>query len=198
MLLLALSWNVRAAPGPSGADAWGSHALSLLQSESFAYLMRALHEVQGWFDAVVVAGAMAVLAWRKRWSTFTWFVLAVPCGMLAASGLKLLVQRPRPDLIPAAVGAHGFAFPSGHVAAASLLFGYLVWQVFEHTPHHSPRLAACLAALTVVSAVGCSRVYLGVHLPSDVLASVLLAITWLGLCIGARQLWRGELASVPA
>jgi undecaprenyl-diphosphatase len=188
-LLFALSWGVSTGAGIWASDAWGIQALSLMRSESLSIFMRTLHKVQGWFDAVVIAGWMAWLLWRRRWTSLWWFALAVPGGMLANSGLKLLVQRPRPEWASAAVGAHGFSFPSGHVAAATLLVGYVVWQIVRRTSRRGVRFVAACVAFVVVAAVACSRVYLGLHFPSDALAGVLLGITWLGLCIGAPHVW---------
>ncbi|MFC3832932.1 MULTISPECIES: phosphatase PAP2 family protein [Deinococcus] len=98
-------------------------------------------------------------------------------------GLKQLFERSRPDLWPRVVPEHGYAFPSGHTtvaAALALVLGVLAW----HTPRRwlVVTVGAAYAALMALS-----RVVLGVHYPSDVLAGILTAmVSVLGLLLLLR------------
>jgi len=134
---------------------------------------------------------------RKHWRALTLLLTMVPLGMLANTGFKLLVERPRPEL-EAAVGSHGFSYPSGHAVAITLFCGYLVVQTFRFTPRWRWRIAALVGALAVVAVVAFSRVYLGVHHASDVAAAVLLGSAWLGMCLSG-ELWlqRTARSAVP-
>lgn len=188
LLLAVLTWQVRAATGPLALDLRWTFALDELRSTQLDRLMQLLHRAQGKLLAAAIAGWMAALLWRRQWHALLRFTAAIPGGMLANSAAKLLVARPRPQLVDAMIGVHGFAYPSGHVAAITLFCGYLVVRIFERTPSTHWRGLASLAAMLAVAAVSASRVYLGAHLPSDALAAVLLGVTWLGLCQHAARL----------
>lgn len=187
LLLAALTWRVQAADGQMAADHHGAKLVAELRSEPLTSVMRTLHAVQGKLVAVALVLLAAVLVRRRRWRALVLLLTMVPLGMLANSGLKLLVERPRPGL-DAAVGSHGFSYPSGHAVAITLVCGYLLVQTFRHTTRWSWRLSALACALVVVGLVAFSRVYLGVHHPSDVVASVLLGAAWLGMCLSGA-LW---------
>jgi len=195
LLLAALTWRVQATTGHLAADRYGTDWVAGLRSEPLTALMRALHELQGKVVAAAIVILAVVFVRRRRWRSLLRLATMVPLGMLANSGLKLLVERPRPGL-EAAVGSHGFSYPSGHAVAITLFCGYLVIQTFRHTARWPLRVAALASALVVVALVALSRVYLGVHHPSDVMASLLLGIAWLGMCLsGDRWLDR---AAQPA
>lgn len=109
--------------------------------------------------------------------------------VLAAAGawgleiaFKALFQRPRPDF-EWLVDVAGYSFPSGHATVAAALYGtlgYLGWQAFKGNMARSA-WAIGMVFLTIV--VGASRVYLGVHYPSDVIAGFALGGIWAILCV---------------
>ena len=95
--------------------------------------------------------------------------------------LKYLIARPRP--LAALVLETGFSFPSGHAAAALLLYGFLTC-IFLSGRDTEFRKGVCLALVTlVVLAIGISRLYLGVHFLSDVVAGYLIGGLWLSLAL---------------
>jgi undecaprenyl-diphosphatase len=192
LLLAALTWRVQAATGHMAFDRYGADWVATLRSEPLTALMRTLHKLQGKVVAVAILIGMAVLVRRRRWPSLLLLVTMVPLGMLANRGLKLLVERPRPGL-DAAVGSHGFSYASGHTVAITLCCGYLVIQTFRLTTWWPWRIAALAGALAVVALVAFSRVYLGVHHASDVVAAVLLGVMWLGMCLSG-ELWLGRTA----
>jgi undecaprenyl-diphosphatase len=185
LLLCALTWHVLATAGSLAADIYWTDAVRALQSARMSTFMRTLHALQGKLVTASILGWAAILACRRQWDALLLLAAAVPGGMLANVVLKLLVERPRPAL-PAAIGSHGFAYPSGHVAAIALCCGYVVLLTFRRTTRTSWRLAVSAAAAALVALVAVSRVYLGVHQPSDVVAAVLLGVVWLGACAQLR------------
>ncbi|MFT8246902.1 phosphatase PAP2 family protein [Roseomonas sp. BN140053] len=116
---------------------------------------------------------------------------AVAGGMLLSSLLKVVFQRPRPDLVPHAVEVYTASFPSGHAmlsAATYLTLGALLFRVADGW-----RVRAYVLSLAILTTllVGASRVYLGVHWPTDVLAGWCLGAAWALLCwLVALQLQR--------
>lgn len=102
--------------------------------------------------------------------------------LLLAQGVRYLlmyeVARPRPPVADWAALATGFAYPSGHAATSALVAGLLAWAAWRTAPPTAARLYGALAACWAV-AVGLTRIYLGVHWPTDVLGGWLYALTWL-------------------
>jgi membrane-associated phospholipid phosphatase len=141
--------------------------------------------------------------WRWRKASIPLFVFSVILGqVLISNTIKVAIDRARPELRPRAVFT-GTSFPSGHTtaAAATYLAVALVLGIGS-----SPRVRAALggAAVAIAVAVGCTRVLLGVHWFSDVLAGLAIGWTWFGLCavaFGGRLLRLGapaEVALTPA
>lgn len=119
----------------------------------------------------------AALAWRghARWA---WGLAAVPTGMLLNVGLKQLFQRARPVLDEPLVQLATFSFPSGHGVASTVFYGSLCLLVLAHARARAWRYAAVAAALAMVVLVCFSRLYLGAHYLSDVLAAVCAGVLW--------------------
>ncbi|HKP98959.1 MAG TPA: alkaline phosphatase family protein [Actinomycetes bacterium] len=126
---------------------------------------------------VLVAG----LVWR--WRRGTWRPLALLAGAAAGAWVvqvtvKQLVERPRPPVGLALSQVSGFAFPSGHATDAAAVYGMLAILIAGST-RRAVRVATWAGAAAMVVLVGLSRVYLGVHWLSDVVAGVALGGAWL-------------------
>ncbi|MEV0731629.1 phosphatase PAP2 family protein [Polymorphospora sp. NPDC050346] len=124
---------------------------------------------------VAVAVAVRLRSWRP-------FVLAAVSGggsALLVAGSKLLIARDRPDPLHRAVVESGFSFPSGHSASALVILATVAWLISMATGSRTVRATAWVAAGILAVAIGVSRVYLGVHYPSDVVAGWMLGATWL-------------------
>ena len=94
--------------------------------------------------------------------------------------LKELVQRPRPENISLVVET-GFSFPSGHSMVAMAFFGLLVWLIWHYEKDRTMRYACCTGFSLIILLIGISRIYLGVHYASDVLAGFCVSLAWLAL-----------------
>jgi membrane-associated phospholipid phosphatase len=99
-------------------------------------------------------------------------------GQSVRTLLMTAVHRARPPAADWATHVTGHAFPSGHTASSAMAAGLLAWGLLRWRPGRTGRLLAALCGL-VALAVGCTRVYLGVHWPTDVLGGWLLAACWL-------------------
>jgi undecaprenyl-diphosphatase len=124
------------------------------------------------------------LVLRKRRVEAWWYSAAAVSGWALSGLAKLAVHRPRPHVIPRLMHGGGwFSYPSGHSMLAPIIFGLgiIVWAA----PWPSPalrRAALVLAALFALG-IGFSRVYLGVHYPSDVVGGLLLGTAWSALAL---------------
>jgi undecaprenyl-diphosphatase len=129
---------------------------------------------------VVVTAVYLVLVGKRAAALFV--VLAVTGGTLLSHGLKMLFDRPRPDLIPQAPVELTASFPSGHAmisAVTYLTLGVLLTRLDAPRRVHAYFLAVAVA-MTVM--IGISRIYLGVHWPTDVLAGWCLGAAWALFC----------------
>lgn len=124
-----------------------------------------------------------VLKHRKELILFV-FVLAGSEALNVV--LKTLFHRERPT-IHRLIPESGFGFPSGHSMGAFSLYGMLAFLLWKHIPVWWGRTLLILAACAFILAIGISRIYLGVHYPSDVLAGYLASGFWMGASIWAYQ-----------
>ncbi|NEW06925.1 phosphatase PAP2 family protein [Paenibacillus sp. SYP-B3998] len=134
----------------------------------------------------LVAAAWLLFKYKIRWETLILFAGAAGAWVLNAL-LKMIFERVRP-LEEWLIQAEGFSFPSGHAMVASLfygLIGYLLWVNIRN----SWKGAWCVPVITifVILCIGISRIYLGVHYPSDVLAGFAAGSAGLIGCIMGIQ-----------
>ncbi|MFN6952382.1 MAG: phosphatase PAP2 family protein [Albidovulum sp.] len=127
--------------------------------------------------------ATAGLLWlqHKRWTAL--YVLgAVASGVTLSSTAKAFFDRPRPDLVPHGTLVYTASFPSGHSMMAAVVYLTLAALVARTFPQQWIRVYVVALAVFVTLAVGISRVYLGVHWPTDVLAGWAAGAAWALTC----------------
>ena len=132
---------------------------------------------------VVLVSGVVLLACRKRWHALLTLVLTVPCGVLVGEGIKLLVQRQRPYLVGPFVDWAGYSFPSGHAISATLLYGFLCITLFRFVQSKPWRALEFFATVLITLLVGLSRIALGAHYLTDVIAGMTLGAVWLIVCM---------------
>lgn len=94
--------------------------------------------------------------------------------------LKYIVQRPRPDGFRL-ISEVGYSFPSGHSMVSMAFYGLCAWMVWTYERDKILRWACCISFGVIVALVGMSRVYLGVHYASDVIAGFCVSLAWLAV-----------------
>lgn len=145
----------------------------------------------------VTLASVGYLGLRRKHRAAVFILLAVASGMLLGSALKAGFDRPRPDLVEHAMAVYSSSFPSGHAMIAGVV--YLTLAAVLVRVETRRRLKAYLLSLAVLVtvAVGASRVYLGVHWPSDVVAGWAAGAAWAMLwwCIA---LWMQRRGTVEA
>lgn len=182
-LFALLAWDV-AARGP--LTRFDQELTLFMVAHRAAWLITLARAISSAHQTIAVLAATAlvaaVLAWRRH-AQWALLLLAVPTGMLANNGLKHLFGRARPVLDDPLVRLETLSFPSGHAIAATLFYGALCLLVLAHVRSYKLRVTAVAVALAMIALVAASRVYLGVHYFSDVLAGITLGVAWLALAL---------------
>ncbi|HVD76974.1 MAG TPA: phosphatase PAP2 family protein, partial [Vicinamibacteria bacterium] len=139
----------------------------------------------------LVSLSLAVIAWLlkvKSHRRLYAFVATMAGGAVLNALLKLYYHRARPD--SPLVLAHGYSFPSGHSMGAMCFFGSLAYVIyFTIERRHVLRVVAVLACGLAVLAIGASRIYLGVHYFTDVMAGYVAGLFWLAVCFTGVEAW---------
>jgi undecaprenyl-diphosphatase len=131
---------------------------------------------------LVVAGVVGFLILQGLRRTAVMVLVASAGGWLLNSLLKELFQRPRPGVVPHLSEVMSLSFPSGHAmtsAAVYLTLGALLMHVADRP---ATKIYCMTCAMLLAGLVGVTRVYLGVHYPTDVLAGWLVGLSWALLC----------------
>lgn len=146
--------------------------------------------------AYLVLAVSAILLWRARHHLSALLMLVTLIGARSLIGLlKNFYDRPRPALFGDEVRALGMtfdypasaSFPSGHAITAVAVFGTLAYLVARLEPTRRQRRATLAGALLLIVLIGFSRIYFGVHYPSDVVAGFLAGLVWATACAFALE-----------
>ena len=144
----------------------------------------------GYYYVVMPLLAVAVFMFYRRGWRLSAVLLMVSTGgsVVLTTVLKGVFQRTRPELFDAGYQASFYSFPSGHATVAVGFYGMLT-VILAYRMRGAARWAVAACGLLVVLLIGFSRLYLGVHYPTDVLAGYLSALLWLVCVGGVYALW---------
>lgn len=140
---------------------------------------------------IVIVVVLLLLIIKRDWKSAIWYALTVFLGADILNNLvKDFFQRVRPG-VTHLVEQGGYSFPSGHAMGAVIYFGAIAYLGYYFAVDKSSQLKYSLIALTIVFALlmGLSRIYLGVHYPSDVLGGYSLGSAFLILAITLHRHW---------
>jgi undecaprenyl-diphosphatase len=135
-----------------------------------------------WIGIVLLALVLS-FAWKRSWPSLVTLIIAVPGGMLVNEWVKLLVHRHRPFVDGPFVDWSGYSFASGHTMGATLLYGQLLLFLLPLLKGRHLRIVCVFGAASLILLVGFSRIALGAHFLTDVLAAIIFGIVWLMLCM---------------
>lgn len=167
--------------GGSTIDAPVYNAVAKLICPALTAVVKVITHMGGTVALVAVSVITGIVFWKKwGWQT----ALISPVNLLVASNfsnkiVKNIVQRPRPAL-EHLVEQSGYSFPSGHSLSAMVFYGLIAIILFNRLGGKKRYWAAALLALLILL-VGFSRIYVGVHYTSDVIAGLCEGFVWLGL-----------------
>jgi undecaprenyl-diphosphatase len=132
---------------------------------------------------LAVMGAIWQTAIQHRRLAYAWLVIVIT-GAILNQGFKSTHDRPRPDNPDRAVLETNASFPSGHSMASAIGFGMLGYALVLPQRHRPRRVVAITLMITLVLAVGFSRIYLRAHWFSDVIGGWSVGTAWLFFCLG--------------
>jgi undecaprenyl-diphosphatase len=163
-----------------------THALQTFNGAWFDSLMRTLTWIGFGPQADLIALAVLIFLYASglKWETVVAFVSLV--GSTAVGlGIKVLVDRPRPsaDVVNVIAQLKDYSFPSGHVLFFVTFFGFMLFLVYTLLKHSWWRTSLLVLLSGLVALIGPSRIYMGQHWASDVIAAYLLGSVWLAFSV---------------
>ena len=141
--------------------------------------------------SLVVLATAGWFLMRREVRTAGFVVLATTVGMTMSSLFKSLYERPRPDLVPHGTMVSTASFPSGHSMMSAVVWLTVALVIARSLDTLRLKVFVVTVAVFIVTLVGISRVYLGVHWPTDVIAGWSLGSAWALLCAVAAS-WLGR------
>lgn len=148
---------------------------------------------------IVTLGAAGFLLLSGKRGAALFVLVSIVGATLLSFSIKAGIERPRPDLFPHGAPVYTASFPSGHATGAAATYLTLGALLARFQAHRRLKIYLLSLAVILTLLIGLSRLYLGVHWPSDVLAGWTLGACWALLCwLVARQLQRrGKVETVP-
>jgi len=135
---------------------------------------------------IVAVSAMFLWLTKHRYSALL-LLIATAGGILLNSLLKLGFGRPRPQIFDWATTAMTWSFPSGHAMSATVVYSTVAYLAARLQRRFLHRFLTLLIAALLILLIGISRLYLGVHYPSDVIAGVIIGLAWAGFCMATLE-----------
>lgn len=162
-----------------------------------SWLEEAMRDITALGSAAVLIYITAIviiyLCMVRRWGPALFVFVSVAGGQVLSSLLKLGIDRPRPDLVSHLAQVHTMSFPSGHAMLSAVTYLTLGALLARFLPGRATTIFVFGVAVLTTLMVGISRVYLGVHWPSDVLAGWCAGFAWATLCwLVSRYLTRSD------
>ena len=136
--------------------------------------------------AIVVVSALFLWLTKHRYSAIL-LLIATFGGILLNNLLKLSFGRPRPQLFDWGTHVVSWSFPSGHAMSAAVVYGTVAYLAARLQAKHAQRVITLLCAAALILMIGVTRLYLGVHYPSDVIAGIIIGLAWAAFCMATLE-----------
>src|SRR4029079_15919913 len=135
-----------------------------------------------------IVSITGLFLWLTRHRYSAALLLVATAGGIGLNNiLKAGFSRPRPRIFEWGTTASSYSFPSGHAMSATVVYVTVAYLAARLQKPHSARLATLAAAAVVIATICFSRLYLGVHYPSDVAAGVILGLGWASFCMATLE-----------
>lgn len=134
---------------------------------------------------VLIAGMFLWLNKHKHSALL--LIIATVGGMVLNNLLKIGFSRPRPQIFKWGTYADSYSFPSGHAMSAIIVYGTVAYLAARLQQRAASRFATLSFAAIIITLICASRMYLGVHYPSDIAAGLVIGLAWAGFCMAVLE-----------
>ena len=138
------------------------------------------HEKYWLYTVIFVSGIL--FAHRKFFALFI-FILSLPCSEYIYSFIKSIIERPRPPMGLRLIEVGKYSFPSGHSTLSMVTYGLLLYFVYKYVQNKLLKAILMTGLSLLILSIGFTRLWLGVHFPTDVIGGFLLGICIICICI---------------
>jgi undecaprenyl-diphosphatase len=136
--------------------------------------------------AIVAVSGLFLWLTKHRYSAIL-LLIATLGGILLNNLLKMGFGRPRPQLFDWGTHVVSWSFPSGHAMSAAVVYGTVAYLAARLQAKHWHRVATLLCAIVLIVMIAITRLYLGVHYPSDVIAGIIIGLAWAAFCMATLE-----------
>ncbi|HSJ63728.1 MAG TPA: phosphatase PAP2 family protein [Gemmatimonadaceae bacterium] len=174
-----------------GTETFDLAAMQWMEANRIAFLDRFLLDVTalgtGLVVLILVGVAALFLALTEHRYSALLLIVATAGGQLLNTVLKLFYDRPRPSNVEHLTHTMSTSFPSGHAMSAVIVYGTVAYLAARLQKKAWERWLTMTLAIVIIIAIAASRVYLGVHYPSDVLAGTIIGAAWAAFCMAGLE-----------
>jgi len=145
-------------------------------SEPITILAKIVTTIGSAYVVVPICIVLMIALWKKGYGKY--ILLNLFIVFLSNQFLKFIIQRPRPTEYNLII-ENGFSFPSGHSMVSMAFYGYIIYLIYKNIKNNYLKWGLITILALIIILIGISRIYLGVHYASDVLAGFLISIAYL-------------------
>lgn len=162
--------------------------LHLHQSPLLTQLMVEMTYLGTGTVVITVVGVAALFLWHTEHKHSARLLLAATIGNILLNGaLKLVYHRQRPSVFEWQTVAVNSSFPSGHAMSATVVYGTVAYLLVRLQKHTWAKLLTLSGAIILILLICLTRLYLGVHYPSDVLGGIIVGLAWAAFCMATLE-----------
>ena len=163
--------------------------ISYVMSDRVTSLMKVITNLGG--AVMIVSITILVLLFSKKKKMNLCVIANLAIITISNQLLKRIIARPRP-VEHRLIGESGYSFPSGHSMVSMAFYGLLIYYAYKNIKKVWVRNTVCILLATIIVLIGMSRIYLGVHYPSDVLAGFCISLSYLALFTNVTKKYSNE------
>ena len=157
-----------------------------LISDKVTPIAKGITQLGGAIFLIGLSITLAIIIKNKKIGILIWVNIAI--STLLNQILKFIIQRPRPTEFRI-IDERGYSFPSGHSMISATFYGFLIYLIYKNVKNKYLKYSLIIMLVILILLIGTSRIYLGVHYTSDVLAGFLIAISYLIIFTTVSDLW---------